>query len=106
MDNDNQYTQPDTTVGAQMPSRSADRFAWNPYLRYREIRGRHLLVDVHSAADIVEISPQLGGLFSRSNFTLFPQAFLSWCAMFDDGEPGAQGQILETLSDANLILGW
>jgi hypothetical protein len=79
-------------------------YDWNPWLRYRRVCGRHLLIDISSSYRIIELSPKLARLVENMDKVDFPAAVESYFAgSCDDPFNGSLPAVLQLLTAKGVL---
>jgi len=82
-----------------------DQLQWNPDLRYRQICGRHIVVDTSSGRALREVSPLLGGLLSMLTQRPFIGALDTWLQTISrDSLQLNRAEVVEYLKVQRIVL--
>lgn len=80
------------------------KFTWNSNFRYRNIHGRHLLVDISEKDYFMEISPMLSELFECIGVTAFEDAYSKWCSRNPQISEQHGEEVIEMLENAKVVV--
>lgn len=82
--------------------KNSSKFVWATDWIYRQIQGRHILVDCHNSCTLIEASPELADLVCLASTAEFNDSFKKWLCKHDV-DPFEADQILDNLLQHSLI---